>query len=633
MTIDKNIADSTILKKNLQALKKVDSKITPYIEKTVISESFQVMKCKMEGFFLSYLGKKLNSQINSVQEAFKNKETHKNILQKSEGALLIGSELGYTALAVLKSQYKYPVIVVDFNLEILKLSLTYIDFSDFILSEKLLFFYIQNIEDTSSYFNSYNIGKYCILPHRASFKIFSTEYSIIKQKIEESRHIKKTNTNTLKYFEKLWLKNTLINFYFYHQYNNLDTLVPHAQKVPTIIVTAGPSLEKQIKLLKSIQNQVTIICVSTSLDYLVENDIIPDFVLAVDPQSKLIYHFLPLFQKLKNKDINKLPILIAEPTISHSIVRKYPGKKILIKTSLLRSFFETIQDNNWHLDSGASVATTAYSLALKLQGTSILFIGLDLSYDKPITHFRGALLENIWTFSLQNRYKTIENLNFDYAQPDNPCFYRGFNKAQVLTSGTFMTYIQWLENRFYHYGKSFKTYNCSEGGIGFTQIENKPLSSVLETLSLINQKHPNYNNLIENNPDYFLIKEKITDSYTRYYQALKTLSVTLKKALRITESLKKDILNFTPPSHNAYKKLEECDQLIQSFQYKDLLHLNMQSTIDEILHSSENFLPKNETNNKHLASIKTSSMLYEALLESCTLSKKYLKKSLHYLRP
>ncbi|HHO0967245.1 TPA: motility associated factor glycosyltransferase family protein [Campylobacter jejuni] len=144
-----------------------------------------------------------------------------------------------------------------------------------------------------------------------------------------------------------------------------------------IVVCAGPSLQKQIPLLKQYQENFVIFCVDGAYPLLVKNNIIPDYVLNLD------FEEYPLkFFKEVNPENKTLFILSAS---THPSVVDYLYKKqIPLSIALNDNFpYQNLHINDFgYLEFGTHVGHACYTLAIALKFKNIIIIGQDLSFDK-----------------------------------------------------------------------------------------------------------------------------------------------------------------------------------------------------------------------------------------------------------
>lgn len=84
----------------------------------------------------------------------------------------------------------------------------------------------------------------------------------------------------------MFLRNALINAPLAHRYISLSTVNQSQKNKPVLVVAAGPSLNKQLPILKIYQHLFIILAVDTVWPILQKYDIEPDFLFALDSRSK-----------------------------------------------------------------------------------------------------------------------------------------------------------------------------------------------------------------------------------------------------------------------------------------------------------------------------------------------------------
>ncbi|RTJ25556.1 motility associated factor glycosyltransferase family protein [Campylobacter jejuni] len=220
-----------------------------------------------------------------------------------------------------------------------------------------------------------------------------------------------------------------------------------------IVVCAGPSLEKQIPLLKKYQENFVIFCADGAFPLLYKNDIIPDYVLNLDCEEHPIEFF-------KNIDINKLEktLFILGQNTFPSIINFLKSKNLSVCIVLNQNFndYRFIFHDFGYLDIGTHVGHMCYTLALTLGFKNIIIIGQDLAYSKEgNSHFSDfALGENIDHILNIPSLKTLA--------------YGGV--GEVMTHIGWDDYRKKLEFLFSNY-IYINFYNATEGGarIAFTK--------------------------------------------------------------------------------------------------------------------------------------------------------------------
>lgn len=144
-----------------------------------------------------------------------------------------------------------------------------------------------------------------------------------------------------------------------------------------ICVATGPSLTKQLPLLKEIQNNVTIFCVDASLPILEKWEIVPDFVASLERVKETAQ----FFQKTSEAFQKKVGSFVLSAVQHKDVINAVKGKKIIA----LRPFgymqvFNLEQYG--YAGIGMSAANFNYELAYLMGYKTIVLIGQDLAYSE-----------------------------------------------------------------------------------------------------------------------------------------------------------------------------------------------------------------------------------------------------------
>ncbi|HED7287371.1 TPA: motility associated factor glycosyltransferase family protein [Campylobacter jejuni] len=144
-----------------------------------------------------------------------------------------------------------------------------------------------------------------------------------------------------------------------------------------IVVCAGPSLQKQIPLLKKYQENFVIFCVDGAYPLLIKHNITPDYVLNLD------FEEYPLeFFKEVNPENKTLFILAASthPSVVDYLYKKQIPLSIVLSDNLP---YQNLHINDFgYLEFGTHVGHACYTLAIALKFKNIILVGQDLSFDK-----------------------------------------------------------------------------------------------------------------------------------------------------------------------------------------------------------------------------------------------------------
>lgn len=218
--------------------------------------------------------------------------------------------------------------------------------------------------------------------------VYEKEFGRLKVLLEEHENRLRVNRNTTKVFGKTMMMNAANNlldcvkqYSMYNLKKEFDRL--KKDKIPAIVVAAGPSLDKNIKELKNIKGKAFIISVDTALKSLAKEDIVPDIAVTVDPHKPI-----GLFDHEK---INHVPLVYALGA-NADIKQVHHGMRIYENStnSILDGFIYKLEKRVLRLSTGGSVANDAFSLARELGFKTVILIGLDLAYPYNKMHTEGA---------------------------------------------------------------------------------------------------------------------------------------------------------------------------------------------------------------------------------------------------
>ncbi|ECL0432533.1 motility associated factor glycosyltransferase family protein [Campylobacter coli] len=256
----------------------------------------------------------------------------------------------------------------------------------------------------------------------------------------------------------------------------------------TIVVSAGPSLAKQLPLLKAYQDKAVIFCADGALSILEKEGIIPDYVTNLDCRDLAVKFF-------QNKENLKQSIIALEcathPNVVHSL--KAENCMIVLRNKALYQRFNL--NDFGYIDTGTHVSHFSYTLALALGFKNIIMIGQDLAFDKEgNSHSKG--------FSYGEQFsgeKTVPTLKTQA--------YAG--KGEVLTHVAWNDYRIKLEYLFACNEQKAKFYNATEGGARISFTEELSFKECCEKF-LIKEK-PKFElpkSLTKNRSDKLLVKFK-----------------------------------------------------------------------------------------------------------------------------
>lgn len=243
---------------------------------------------------------------------------------------------------------------------------------------------------------------------------------------------------------------------------------------PAVLVSAGPSLAKNIHLLdcEGIRERAVIIGVQTVLRPLLDRGVRPHFVTALD------YHEI---SRRFYEGIGQLDdvTLVAEPKANKAILDSYPGPIRMCCSSFLDLLLGSVSRPVDALQAGATVAHLSFYLAQYLGCDPIIFIGQDLAFSDGLYYCPGTAIHEVWSCEL-SPFVTLEMMEWKrIARTKRSLRERtDVNGKKVYTDEQMLPYHQQFERDFA--AAPQQIINATEGGLPKAHTQNMTLSEALE---------------------------------------------------------------------------------------------------------------------------------------------------------
>ncbi|EPZ5967360.1 motility associated factor glycosyltransferase family protein, partial [Campylobacter coli] len=323
-----------------------------------------------------------------------------------------------------------------------------------------------------------------------------------------------------------------------------------------IIVSTGPSLTKQLPLLKKYASKATIFCADSSYPILAKHGIKPDYVLSLER--------IPLTSEFFNNNFGEFDkdIVFVCAGVVHPKTIEYLKNKTFIITQKVLAFPYYINLKNFcYAAVGFSVAHMAYEFATHLSHKNIIFIGQDLAYAKD-------------GFSHTKDYKNLDK-HEGHFQRDKGKFqclaYGGDGKAESSEVWTmFRFFLQDTISR----NIISTTYNCTEGGARIEGTIEKPFLWACENLldKDLNKPFEKLEPLSLNKQNEFLLK-----AYYKVYQSIKHCRDFSKILSNDFENIQSVYLSLNEKEEDinlAIKKIDEFKNKLENIkQMQDLYEI------------------------------------------------------------
>ncbi|HVJ50750.1 motility associated factor glycosyltransferase family protein [Desulfitobacterium sp.] len=289
---------------------------------------------------------------------------------------------------------------------------------------------------------------------------------------------------------------------------------------PVVIVLAGPSLNKNIAVLKEWQDRVTIFCVNTVFNKLLDYGIVPDATFTLDRA--------PVIAEKHYKRDDHIPesvVLVGNPVIDPRSVNLFKHNMFIFGGG---EFYqsELARDMGYGLlPVGLSVTHFAFMFALYIGAPAILLVGQDLAYgSEGRTHSSGSVYDEI---------------KVDLDKENDVVYLEGYYGGEVPSSLSWKLFRDWYEI----YLERFPSLliNCTEGGAKIKGTLQLPLKEALEqyvgTDSLKKDSFVDWLYSVKQDIKYEEMLDKIRMSFEKRIEKLQICELVFARASRVYHNI------------------------------------------------------------------------------------------------
>ncbi len=216
--------------------------------------------------------------------------------------------------------------------------------------------------------------------------VYKEEYDYMIEQLDCAYYDASASINLANRFKKDFLKNLICNLSVIKNAAPVQQYFLTQKEIPAIVVSAGPSLDRNIIEMKKNKDKLKgtfIITGSRTAAALVENGMKPDMIVSIDPVEAN-------YDMMKNYLDLDIPLAFYEYS-NRCLLQEYQGYKIFIPTVLQR-LSESCR-NMKSVYFGGSVAHTCIDIAVKLGCNPIILIGQDLAFTNNLHHAQRAIYE------------------------------------------------------------------------------------------------------------------------------------------------------------------------------------------------------------------------------------------------
>ncbi len=362
--------------------------------------------------------------------------------------IILGFGMGYHVTEILKDAPEdIEIIIVETEPGLLKQAFYHRDFRVMLKSKNIHIVLgddvLKLIRIFRSKYDFYRLDKIKIEAYPPLLRIHETSYDLFQRTLFDQLLMSLFTLNTILRYSFDWTRNFFLNLKESTINPGVNNLFGRLNNKPAILVSAGPSVKKNIHLLKKAKNKVFILCVGSILRVLLNEGIIPDLVISIDGGIGNYGHF-------KGLTNHKVP-LVFDPMLHHRIVEEHPGIKFVAHCNeqFIREMDYVVFEDKGRLNLGPSVANIGLDLLVKMGANPIIFVGQDLAYTGGRSHATGT----------KHGVRTVENLK----QSKRYLEVEGINGETLLTDRALYSFLKWFESYIKKHG-GIDFINASEGG-------------------------------------------------------------------------------------------------------------------------------------------------------------------------
>ncbi|MEM9082988.1 MAG: 6-hydroxymethylpterin diphosphokinase MptE-like protein [Planctomycetota bacterium] len=472
---------TSILTRNLQALAARSPRTTDRLAQAIPAD-IELIETRQDALSAVYQGRTLASRRKPLDEAERLAESFD--LKKAGAVVIMGFGLGHHARAIAERVEKQAaVIIFEPDESLLRRVLEEFDHSDWLNRPNVRVFTDSDnagsmhgaLKDLEAWIS---VGvEFVNHPPSAdrlapNTKHFTDEFLRVVSAL-------RTTIVTVMMQSDVTIRNTLMNVEHQLTRPGIAELKDLFKGRPAVVVSAGPSLRRNMHLLKEpgIRDRVAIIAVQTVLKPLLEAGIKPHFVTALD------YHEVSkrFYEGLTVQDVEGVQ-LIAESKANAAILDTFPGEKRVSGDDFFEQLIgEELAPANDKITPGATVAHLAYYLARYLGCDPVALIGQDLAFTDGQYYAKHASIHDVWAGEL-SAFNTLEMMEWQRIARMRGNLHRVTDTLgrPVFTDDQMATYLAQFERDFLRDEENgLTTVDATQGGVKKAHTELQSLSDFL----------------------------------------------------------------------------------------------------------------------------------------------------------
>ena len=553
---------SNIFEKNINALASKDKELASKLVSHIVTDLPQLVQTN--GFYnLVYKNIHLHNPENPLQEALEIFSQAQN--EPVSIHLVYGLGLGYL-FQVASQKSAGTVILYEPDLNILKIAFTFVDFSGDILKNNV--FIASTLEKAGEYIykksNTKNIP--LMLSTMAYRNLDEDKFNNL---VAELQRMVGSYGMDLRYTRQKFyplLRKMIMNMPSFAHEIPLAEFKDFYRGKTGVVVSAGPSLDRNIETIKKYRANIVLFVVGTAMKTIAKHDITPDFLCIIEAND--------CSKQIAGLDLSGVNF-ITEP-FSHPNLRSFRFKKTYTHISAnqpVNFFWKDIAGINieeyW---SKGTVSYAALNCARILGCSRIVLVGQDLAYIEGQCYSKeSAYKDLVCSFNKESNKWEITAKDFDNFcaslsnSPDsearvktakkrlqdlnNSLYYvKGIRGDMIPTESVYAAFIRPLKEFAEHFNDR-EYINTSLLGAQIDGYKNMPLEEALKGASPIENRE-----LVS---DFRYNVEKIKENIKAAVENLKTAEVKIHEGEAFVKSLKNELKRHRAVNQEILKSLKK----------------------------------------------------------------------------
>ena len=292
--------------------------------------------------------------------------------------------------------------------------------------------------------------------HLAYRTLFKGYFEHIHQLL--TAHVVQLQVNIATVDKNLYLKTQNIISNLKVKSIDIEVLLNKLQGIPAIMVSAGPSLNKNIHLLEAAKEKALVVTVGSANKILYNRGTRPHLRAAFSPypDENMVFHGMD--------DFEGIPLIFSN-TLDYMVVQRYNARKarmVMVSDLMSRYFYRNSGQKHTLVEGGGTIANVTFDLLCRAGCGKIIFTGQDMCLTDNSFYADGSWSDQKFTGQEQGLIKTKD------------CFGNDVFTTKPLNG--LKTSFEAVITRY----PAIEFLNATEGGLPIENAPNKSLQEVLD---------------------------------------------------------------------------------------------------------------------------------------------------------